>query len=246
MNSNILEEIIEKIFFESNYINSNMELIEGVSLYCNTDKKIEDYFLILYLEDKLSMNLIKETIYELFSKIKKLTSEFKGIEKNTSLIILFKKNDLNKDEELENMIYFLEEDPYHFKKQVFVYSAKQLEIVNNNFKSSNQSLILDYFTKVLYEEQRFSKFKNISRYDEGLDLEYEFISKIFIKIPFMNLHVKKDTLGNLSNSINEKLQNIDESLLLLKNNLLELVGDDKKELEIIDILKVLEMEQDEF
>lgn len=236
-----LTDIIEKIFSESNYSDTQKELANGVKLYGNNDNKVEDYFLILCLEDKLSLQIIKDIIYKLSSQIKRLTFEFKGIEKNTSLIIFLKKDDIKRDENLEKQIYFLEEDPYFFKKQVFVYNQSQLEIITSNYHAKGLDCIMDYFTEVLYGENRFTTFKNINQQENEKNLEYEFISKFFIKMPFLELHVKKDSLENLSGEIDESLIEIDENLLILKDNLLKLVKDDMKELEVADILKIWEL-----
>jgi hypothetical protein len=61
-------------------------------------------------------------LIKIFNKKKKDLNE---IEKNTSLIILLKVENLKKDfEELKNQIMRIEEDEYFFRKYIIIYNDK--------------------------------------------------------------------------------------------------------------------------
>lgn len=183
-------EILKKIFWDNKYLQANYS--EDITLFW---RKWEYFIVMEYTKiEILDFFICKKTNdLLLFFDKEKLNSV--DIEKNTSLIILLKVEELWDDfKEIKNQIMKIEEDEYFFRKYIIVYDDKWI----NGIKNINSTDELNSeITKIDLEEFRKDNFENSKWY---------LIIQLFIKLPFLNLKVKKIELENLLDKINNNIE----------------------------------------
>jgi hypothetical protein len=178
----------------------------------------KEYYLVVFLKniDGLQLlNLIKgDYTRNCYNNIKINSLYEKEMDKNTSLIFclesdMFKENTSNEEEKtkldlLKKVIYEVEEDPYFFKKYVLSYFVDQLDEIKTGIittKSEGKS-ITDYLQSRLNNTELFKRYKE----NPVSTLEYDLLSKLFIKLPFLKLtNLDMDLLVNLKIKISAEL-----------------------------------------
>ncbi len=182
---------LKKIFSEKKYIEENN----------NTDKiyyfwKKWEYFLVHeYTKEEIKNFFKSEKTNDLITYFDEIKKESSDIEKNTSLIILLKVDNLKNDfEELKNQIMKIEEDEYFFRKYIIVYDnkwEKETQRINNINELNNE-------------------FKNIKldlfRPNNFLNSKWYIIIQLFIKLPFLEVKVESEKLINLMDEINKEIK----------------------------------------
>ena len=99
----------------------------------------------------------------------------------------------------------IEEDPYFFKKQVLSISTEDFPIISSCFEENKEKYI-PYVQHLISDIGRFMEFTS----SESLGLsykgvEYSFVAKLYEKLPFLTLIVKKSSQKDLQVQIDEKL-----------------------------------------
>ncbi|QNM95110.1 ABC-three component system middle component 1 [Chitinimonas koreensis] len=115
--------------------------------------------------------------------------------KNCDLICIVKLKSLSDFKTIEDAIFSIEEDPYHYKKYVLYYSASEEEITNN--------LSYTDIIKTISDKQKFDEYKS----DPLAPSIYSIAAKIFIKLPFLQLPFKKRELVPLKIQAQEAVDN---------------------------------------
>ncbi|MCD9493086.1 hypothetical protein GLP30_20085 [Photobacterium phosphoreum] len=137
-------------------------------------------------------------------------------EKNTCIIVTSKVKDEVSSADVYKFISLVEEDSYYFKKQVIYFNDEELSFCDN--------LILSEDNITEYCGRNISKIDKYEKYILNNDLEYGFLSKLYEKIPFLNLSVTEQDLLNLDDMIKSKLTAEETNLL----SQLELLSDEEK------------------
>lgn len=101
--------------------------------------------------------------------------------KNTDLIVLLKLNSLSQYKKLEDKIFSIEENPYHFKKYVLYYTEDELSFIKGKKYQD--------IKETLNNHADFINYKN----NPLKPCIYNMVARIFIKIPFLIMpSLKKD------------------------------------------------------
>jgi len=121
-------------------------------------------------------------------------------DRNATLLICF-----NGEPDHPGIIWKIEEDPYHFKKNVLCYSEEQLKelepLINNDFSTGN-------LNKLLYDADKFKNMK-----ENSPEPGYTLLIHLFVKLPFLKYSVgNKVGPTDLSVTIKEELrkENLDD------------------------------------
>jgi hypothetical protein len=200
-------------------------------LASNLDEYKTTYFVVIFVEFPVDIDVFAERQVELFNHIKRLKEEYdRQMDKNMTLILCLKRENLLPDEKVNKLIFELEEDPFHFKKHVLNYTDKQVEKFKNELDSIRTT---DHMYKTVNNKQKFTQYKsNIS--DES---SYNLVARLFIKLPFMKYIGAEKELENLSEEINRDLSESD--LLEVRDHTIDMlkalsaISDEGKKLEYI-------------
>jgi hypothetical protein len=153
-----MKELIREIFNECDFLLFKNEKNEETDFF---GKNNEEYFIVtFYTNEEFSTFFKHEKTKKLIAFFDQAKQSNQSIEKNTSLLIFVKLNDLRADFNiLRNQIFCVEEDEYFFRKYVFVYTEKLVRKIPNEISK------LDYFHKIIsesdLEEFRKDFFKNV-------------------------------------------------------------------------------------
>ncbi|MBS7661708.1 hypothetical protein I0D00_07075 [Pseudomonas lalucatii] len=108
--------------------------------------------------------------------------EHPAFKKNCDLICIFKLETLSGFKDIEDSIFSIEEDPYHYKKYVLYYSDSEEQLLSN----ASYKDIID----TISDKKQFDDYK-----DKPLAPSmYSIAAKVFIKLPFLKLPFKKREL----------------------------------------------------
>lgn len=191
----MIQAIINKIFEESEFENR-----EG---YYSKDSN--QFYLTLHLNETEFKSIVNKNSIEEIPSYKELLEYFNelvqsgtstSIEKNTSLLIFVKCENINALEEYKQQILLLEEDQYFFKKYVILYTDGAIRNINTN------AILSDLETKLSSNED----FENYSKNGFIPELEeYLFVLQLYIKIPFISLPDFDNQFKSLDTKITESL-----------------------------------------
>ncbi len=165
-------EIIKEIFKEAGFTG-----IENKS------------FTVFSYDDKTSFWIVIETNSldflhqqdELFIEAKEGVQNVPSFDKNASLLLLHKIPDDADFTEYKKQIIEIEEDPYHFKKQVLLYN----ETAKDELETQ---LLLDGFKETLSNQDTFKKYK-----EEYSELSWQaLLYRTAQKLPFIEIIVEKN------------------------------------------------------
>ncbi len=216
---NTTNQLIKNIAVEQGYNLFDLpEFHITDDLYINLSLSTKDHFeYFIFIEFEFEqLELINNTVQiALFTK---LEAQLKKInegrqeqftishyfEKNTTLVISTQiPVDAIKDS-VYKKVSLIEEDSFYFKKHVIYHTNPELELFN---KASTGGAISSYCSSVASDIARYEL------YIAGLDDQYEFIVRLYEKLPFLNLSVTEQKPLNLDEMINKSLT--DEELELL-------------------------------
>lgn len=191
----MIQAIINKIFEESGFENGEKYNSKDnnqfyISLHLNETE-------FKSIENKNSIEEIPsyKELLEFFNELVK-SGTSTSIEKNTSLLIIVKCENINALEEYKQQILLLEEDQYFFKKYVILYTHNAIRNINT------YAILSDLETKLSKKED----FENY--YAKGFipELEeYLFVLQLYIKIPFISLPDFDNQFKSLDTTIREVL-----------------------------------------
>lgn len=166
--------------------NDDTEILLGelnLKLYSTNYKY---YFLSEYQDD---YDVIEKNI-----KNNQIAKEIKDIRPNNSYLVLFYKiNSFN--EEISKKIIRLEENEFFYKKYVFYYTEEEY------------ASFIEWFNK-RPEKSLSNILKTEECSPESVYLYMQFLLRLIIKIPFLNLEFKKMELENFDELLNAQLDGI--------------------------------------
>lgn len=219
-------ELIKKVFTDSEFqidntigkSNDNYQMFFAK----RTEKDKFDFYLIMNLEeDNLQLNELEKVFDDVLDEIL-YTYEYPGLDKNLSLLLIVKRQVLEYTEEFSRQVYDFEEDPFHFKKYILPYTAKQNDVLQErlDFKKN----IIKQLDPMVSNKQLFSSFKeNRDMKEFNNTMLYDLISKIYIKLPFLKLKVNKEDLPNISREIDSEISAEDKEIV---NEFLKMENED--------------------
>ncbi|KRF06041.1 hypothetical protein ASG89_20065 [Paenibacillus sp. Soil766] len=200
--------LLKQIFTESGFQISDDVLrssSSNVFFAERTDYGKFDFFVVVNVNKIKLLHDYNELFEEFYSTIITNRQGFIGIEKNLSLILLMESNSMQFTKEQNSLIYDLEEDPYYFKKYVLVYTQQQQELIIERL--SQEIEVIEYLNEFLLNADYFNSFKR--NQDSEIAIEYDIVSKLFIKIPFLNIKHEIKKLIKLSDEIRSKMEDSD-------------------------------------
>ncbi|WP_409285407.1 ABC-three component system middle component 1, partial [Pseudomonas protegens] len=117
--------------------------------------------------------------------------------KNCDLICIHHLGKLAEFKNHEEQIFEIEEDPHFYKKYVLYYSDTEIEAIKG----------LDFakLNKLISDKAQFNFYKN----EPTAATKYSAAAKIFIKLPFLELHINKSELVPLHLKIEEAVAETD-------------------------------------
>jgi len=194
-------DVLKKILEQKNF---------SVSDYLKNDEKIFhanridnfgfDFLTVLFIDEEKFLNInLLEYIENLFDIISQQSDLKMGWDKNLSLLIMLKVNQLNLSPKIQSLIFDIEEEPFMFKKYILPYTDRQQELFKTqleNYEGRNEIAFLEH---VLYNSKNFSVFKARNE-NEDFHL-YDLVSKLYIKIPYLNIVNQNKEVKSLLNDI---------------------------------------------
>jgi len=174
-----MKEIIKKIFNKE--YKKNEKTNEDIVFY---EKENKEYFLVAeYLKEEIEKFFESEKTNNLIKFFDERKKEKEDIQKNTSLIIFLKVDNLKQLEgrKMKNQIFKIEEDEYFFRKYVIVYT-------NDSIKNLGKfDFIEDSISEKIKEPGKFEKFQN----EEFFSAEYYFLIQLIVKLPFLRFGISE-------------------------------------------------------
>lgn len=208
--------ILQKIFIENGF--AVQHFISMPTNIFALDTHRGSYYLAVFVEENMLDSMSVELFNSYFDEVKELEEGYRPeMDKNLSLIVCVKRGELRPYTGLNKIIFDIEEDPYFFKKYVLTYTDSQVELLKANL---GESSILEHLHRVLNDNNAFQEHKN----DPLQSTEYNLVSKLFIKLPFLNLRKMDRELASLNEEINNSLT---PPLLALRDELLKLKPEEK-------------------
>ncbi|MDU2242416.1 MAG: ABC-three component system middle component 1 [Paenibacillus sp.] len=213
--------IINKIFEENKFNVHHFTSIPTNSFAMDNERG--SYYLAIFMDENSLNDTTVDLLNSYFDEIKQLEEGYHPeMDKNLSLILCLRRENLISDLDLNRMIFQIEENPYFFKKYVLVYEDSQVELFNKKLKDYSDPTTMGYIYSVLNNENLFQEHKK----DPSMDSEYSFVSKLFIKLPFLNLRKMDRNLPSLKQEINNGLS---PSLLTLRDGLIDLLKEENSD-----------------
>jgi len=207
----MMKKLITQIFHEMNFTITSIPSIDTIDSFfaiSNDEDKI-NYYLVLFVEDLSTIKKDSNNLNRYFENIKRLEESYDNkMDKNLSMVICAKRNHMQPDDEINKTIFKIEEDPYFFKKYVLTYTDIQIQKLSDYIPEN--SSIIESLNGILHSESLFQEFK-LNTYEQT---EYNLVSRLFIKLPFLNLKSFKREMNDLSLEIDSLLR--EKNLLDLK------------------------------
>lgn len=218
--------LINLLFEENNFNTRNLVSIPVTNIFAEEENRA-NYYLALFFDESNMEQFSIDMFNDQYNAIKGLEEGYDPqMDKNLSLLLCVKRNSLQLDPIMNKTIFDIEEDPYFFKKYVLTYTDSQ---VNEVLQKQKETTIMEYIHRTLSNEGAFQEYK----LNPHLESEYNLVSKLFIKIPFLNLKKMDRELSSLKNDITNSLS---ISLLKLRDDLVKLQPSERVEDEIISNL----------
>ena len=201
-------EVIQFPFEEGNFLD----------LYICTKDHFE-YFIIASIDFSLLKKVNNKIQIALFTKLRshitdgsenKTENLSHFFEKNTTLIVVTSPPSSTRKEYVYKEVSKIEEDAYYFKKQVLFFNSEENIFFNDNLAS--YPTVSDYCSAIISDMEKYELFVI------GLDNEFELISRLYEKVPFLNLSVVKHKPLNLDEMIEAE---IDAEHLELRKEILK-------------------------
>lgn len=222
--NNLFTTFFTTLFKESNFnlasCKTNTLIKNKVYELYIAQKSKGDYYIYLYIDTEDLKYVTDHIQIELRSIIEHEFNKFKhynetpvtiksSFDKNTTLIIASTYN-ANNENEVNSRIVEIEEDQYFFKKQVLLVRESDEQIIRNYYNKYNEKLIKN-LNKTITDVNLFNEFS------KGKVNNYNFVAKLYEKIPFLKFDIKENPKKNLIEDINNCLS---EDQRLLRDELL--------------------------
>jgi hypothetical protein len=232
-----MKEVIKNIFEEMGF-QIDVELLNREDAFYaeRISNNKFDFFVVLFIKvEELSGELDNQFSYFLNLIIQE-KQNYLGLDKNLTLLILLECDTLENIEHINSIIFDIEEDPYDFNKYVLPYRTDEVNELKKNVVNSGKSTV-QYIQQKVFDVQLFSEFKR--RVNSLAVREYDLITKLFIKLPFLNLNIRTQDSLDLSKLIKDELQVEDKNIWYRLLNLYQQI-DEGTDLLAEDILSFLE------
>lgn len=236
-------EILDKIFKQKEFYEME-KIIEKESVKRVYTNSFDDMYIIM--EMKLNGSTLDELL-DVCQEIYKGNTANKAKKSNWFMLLLVKQDEYlcNEQNHISDMqrkwILNIEENQFYCRKYVLWYAEEEKEalreILNENYEMNNISNVLQNY-------EYFCEFK------ESKNVGYELLTRLCIKLPFMNLLDLEQTNKSIEEILESKVNSIENGLfdLLVEKEdidlLLERVGLDVSEYKEIDN-KIFELVGDE-
>ncbi|WP_214833883.1 ABC-three component system middle component 1 [Exiguobacterium sp. E4787] len=237
-----MRDILRKILEENDFLTKNEPFgIEEALQADRTDSFGFDFLTVLFLdEEKFSKGILNEYIERLFKEFSQQDDLKMGWDKNLSLLIMLKVDSIDISTKIQSLIFDIEEDPFMFKKYILSYTDKQEDIFTEQLGYYDENEVLKFLNHILYDSEKFSIFKSKKDCEEYL--LYDIVSKLFIKLPYLNIINQDKEIHTLMTEIDESFTEEEREIL---NKLLELKdngGDDPAIQKVLEVIGVTENE----
>lgn len=224
---NVIKEIMNDCAYE-NVVQTEVVYDKMMySLNIFQHKKIESHIFIVLqiLESQLvAQDNHKDLVIEIANYFRENDIYVPDMDKNTSLIYCVKR-DINSDK-LDELKVKIEDDPFYFKKYVFVYNDAQADEFKKLCMQYGQTASKLLQTYIL-DSENFNKFKK----NGDNEKIYKLVSELFIKIPIIPINF--ETNGEIK-SVSEYMLDIkkcnDDELNRL-DNIIETLNNPQENME---------------
>lgn len=222
-----MEQLIQKIFREKGY---RLIYDNNMHFYAADSDEIKDYYLVDFIAaNQLSTYLTDDNFKKLLDGVKRAKESTIDAEKNTTLIVCAKVDDLAQTSVYKNNILNIEEDEYWFKKNVIIYTEDTVQHL------LSYQLLIPYLNTSIQDTELFKRY----RYDEFANNEYHLSMQLFVKLPLLTINELNNEINPIYNRIQETISE-DRSLYeaILNGNLtleLDIVKD--KALDISSLIE---------
>ncbi|MCT4584588.1 MAG: hypothetical protein N4A54_06655 [Peptostreptococcaceae bacterium] len=219
-----MKMILDAILNQYSYVEQEIKLPSGINFYKHKDKNIASYFIVndidcrKFEDDETSMKNEIEQLEELYSHSKasqteslktRIQNSFTNnkeasqIDKNTSAIYLIQLSDMEKMSQYRNMVFAIEESPNYFKRYVIPYTESQAEHLKYTIANYDGRAINDILSDIANNEDEYYKLLD----GKNIGSEYEFVIRLFSKIPFLQYKFKADSAPlSIENDILQKIE----------------------------------------
>ncbi|WMT41743.1 hypothetical protein RE628_04435 [Paenibacillus sp. D2_2] len=234
-----MREVIRNIFEEMGFlIDEELLNIDDAFYTERTSDNKFDFFVVLFQKAE-ELNVEVNNITYFLNLIIENKQNYMGLDKNLTLLMLLECDSIEQQENVNSMIFDIEEDPYDFKKYVLPYTTGEVSELKKNVINSGLSTVR-YIEQKVFDVQLFSDFKR--RVNSLSVKEYELITKFFIKLPFLNLDIRTQDFLDLSKLIQDEIQAEDKDVW---NQLLNLYQqtDESTDLSAEEILNFMEADK---
>lgn len=220
----MMNEIINRIFNHYSYIEHEVNLPDGLKFYKHCDKSIASYFIINQIDcrpfeddedamiqviDRLEKDYSfksttdRKSIKNIIQSSFEYNGEASQIDKNTSAIYLILLSDMEKIELYRNLIFAIEESPNYFKRYLIPYTESQVQSLSYTISNYEDREINDILSDIANNEDEYYKLLD----GNNVGSEYEFVIRLFSKIPFLQYKFKADPAPlSIENEIQKKLE----------------------------------------
>lgn len=193
----ILMSIFEESYFKVEDF-PNSQKFDAFYAISENKKKV-NYYIVIFIDNLFDLEE-GYNFNDFYEDLKEFNNDKDHrIEKNLSMLICARRKTLEANEDVSRNIYQVEEDPYVFKKYVLTYTDQQEKYLYERCASIHKPLKFLY--NILHDHDEFLSFKT-NPYQESV---YNLVSKIFIKLPFLNLKNLDKLTEDLPKKINETL-----------------------------------------
>ncbi|RBQ28758.1 ABC-three component system middle component 1 [Aliarcobacter vitoriensis] len=208
-------EKIKLLFNENKYVQIDKNIGNEI---CFTKEEREYLFVKDYSQEDFKSFFSCDKTKSLIDYFDKLKIEYSNAEKNSSLIIFVKLDNLETEYDLiENQILAIEEDEYFFRKYVIAYKEDMIEkLPNENIRN----FINEVVTNGNIDNFRVEKFQNKL---------YFLALQLFVKLPFLKYVPKYNNFKSIQSILDNKLDDSLKEVNQLFDDL-DLMNDEEEKL----------------
>ena len=180
--------VIKEIMFDCAYENvvqteiTFEEKVYNLNIFKHREVESQIFIVLQILESQLvAQDNYKDLVIEIANYFRENDIYVPDMDKNTSLIYCVKR-DINSDK-LDELKVKIEDDPFYFKKYVFVYNDAQADEFKKLCMQYGQTASKLLQTYILDSE-------NFNKFNKNGDNEkiYKLVSELFIKIPIIPIN----------------------------------------------------------
>lgn len=188
-------------YFLVNYVDVTSEGESGDSILKKL-KALENN----YIDESAEKN-IREKILGVFEN----DSLAAQLDKNISAIYPIKLNNINELDNYKNLIYYVEESPYFFRRFVLPYTDKQVYELKTIISDNKGKTIRDILSDLANDEDAYFDLAE----HKSINSVYELVIRLFSKIPFLQYNFKAEQKPM---SIEKRIENSLDKVLLKYHN----------------------------